>query len=353
MILLHGIVRELMFPSFDLVTIFTTGLLAGGLSCVAVQGGLLTATLAQAEEERIKNQVKGSSIIAPILSFLLAKLAAYTIVGFFLGWLGSFFAFSPQARVILQLLVVVFMVGTALQLLNVHPVFRYFLIQPPRFISRLIRKQSKRNDMFAPVILGALTVLIPCGTTQAMMALAVASGNPVNGALILFIFTLGTSPVFFLAGYAVMKVGEILKARFMKIAAYAILILALFNLDTALALTGTQWTLRNTLNNLFCVVSYCDSIQAYSPVTEQAIRITSTGYSPNVFAVSVGSQVTLRLYNEGAVGCTQAFTMPALNIQKIVAPNKDETITFQAPDKPGRISFMCSMGMYPGTILVL
>lgn len=342
-----------MFPSLDLAAIFTTGLLAGGFSCIAVQGGLLAATLAQTEEERIKHQVKNSSVTVPALSFVVAKLIAYTVLGFFLGWLGSLFAFSLQAKIVLQFLVVVFMVGTALHLLNVHPMFRYFIIQPPRFVGRLIRKQTKRSDIFAPAILGALTVFIPCGTTQAMMALAVATGNPVYGAVILFVFTLGTSPVFFLAGYALMRAGEVLKAQFMKIAAFAILLLALFNFDSALALTGTQWTLRNAANGAFCVISYCTDSQIYAPVTEQEIRISPTGYSPNIFAVKAGSEVTLRLYNEGAIGCTQAFTIPALSIQKIVAPNKGETVTFTAPDKPGRISFMCSMGMYPGTILVL
>ncbi len=30
---------------------------------------------------------------------------------------------------------------------------------------------------------GALTVLIPCGVTQAMMAVALATGNPLQGAV--------------------------------------------------------------------------------------------------------------------------------------------------------------------------
>ena len=111
----------------------------------------------------------------------------------------------------MQILVGIFMLGTALNLLDVHPIFRYFVIQPPKFLTRLVRKQSKSThfakasrveaDMFAPAILGALTIFIPCGTTQAMMALAIGSGSPFLGASVLFAFVLGTSPVFFILGY--------------------------------------------------------------------------------------------------------------------------------------------------------
>src|SRR6266581_2202953 len=193
----------------NLITIFFTGLIAGGLTCMAVQGGLLAATIAQRssfakaskdKEEELRRQATTGNAL-PILSFLVAKLAAYTVFGLLLGLLGSAFQLSLTAKVIMQFAVAVFMIGTALNILNVHPIFRYFVIQPPRFLTRLVRKQSKSKDIFAPGILGAFTVFIPCGTTQAMMALAIASGKPFAGSAILFAFVLGTSPVFFLLGY--------------------------------------------------------------------------------------------------------------------------------------------------------
>lgn len=344
-----------MFGGVDLFTIFVTGLLAGGLACVAVQGGLLTSLMAQQSVE-----VKDKGKILSLAAFLIAKLTVYTILGFFLGWFGSIIDLSIQARIILQLIVVVFMLGIAGNLLKIHPLFRYFVIQPPRFLSRLVRGQAKQADrgrFFAPVVLGAFTIFIPCGVTQAMMLLAVSSGNALIGAAILFAFVLGTSPLFFLLGYMTMKLGEVLQRRFVKLAAVAIILLALFNLDTAVALTGTQYTARNMLNEGFCLVSYCSS-PAVGPelaegVTEQTIEITSSGYSPNYFAVKARSTVTLHLVNKGAVGCTQVFTIPSLNIQKITLPNSSSDLVFTAPSKPGKISFMCSMGMYPGTIEVL
>ncbi|MDQ5970450.1 MAG: uncharacterized protein QG603_227, partial [Patescibacteria group bacterium] len=71
----------------NLLTIFLTGLLTGGLTCLAVQGGLLATAIAQRKEG--VDGAKANKLL-PIISFLLAKLIAYTIFGFLLGWLGSF-----------------------------------------------------------------------------------------------------------------------------------------------------------------------------------------------------------------------------------------------------------------------
>lgn len=342
----------------SLIGIFLTGLITGGLTCLAVQGGLLATTIAQREEERLKEKVKGGNAI-PILSFLIAKLAAYTVLGLLLGWLGSAFQLSLSAKTILQFAVGIFMIGTALNILNVHPIFRYFVIQPPRFLTRLIRKQSKSGDVFAPALLGAFTVSIPCGTTQAMMALAIASGNPIYGAAILFSFVLGTSPVFFILGYFATKLGDVLHQKFMKIAAYAIIILALFNINNAVALTGSNFTLENIWNGFWCTVSFCNNssiptAQAAGLANDNpALSITATGYNPRELTIKAGSQVSLHITNTGGGGCTQAFTIPSLGVQKIIPIGQSDTIAFTAPSQLGDLPFMCSMGMFRGVMHVI
>ncbi|MDP1817989.1 MAG: hypothetical protein Q8K92_26285, partial [Leadbetterella sp.] len=62
----------------DLIVAFITGLTTGGLGCLAVQGGLLTSTLAhQIEQDLQVHNGTGSSqkfkphIAQPILFFLL------------------------------------------------------------------------------------------------------------------------------------------------------------------------------------------------------------------------------------------------------------------------------------------
>lgn len=327
---------------------------------MAIQGGLLASTIAQRTQEKLVEKTKSGGHALPIVSFLAAKLISYTILGFLLGYLGSFFQLSLKTQVILQITVAIFMVGTALNLLHVHPIFRYFVIQPPRLLTRFVRKESRSSGLFAPALLGVFTVFIPCGTTQAMMALSIASGSPITGALILFAFTLGTTPVFFLLGYFTTRLGEVFAHQFAKIAAYSIMLLTVFNINNVLALSGSTITLDSLAKDVYCSITFCSDSLAFaqnrvegSAVSDVTITIRSDGYSPNDFAVKSGSTVTLHLVNNGGGGCAQAFTIPTLGIQKIVTPGNSDTVQFTAPTNTTEIAFMCGMGMYKGRIRVI
>lgn len=336
--------------NINLWTIFLTGLITGGLTCLAVQGGLLASTIAQREQEKLKEKIIHTGNAMPIIAFLSTKLIAYTALGFLLGWFGSLFQLSFSAQIVMQVVVIIFMVGTALNILNVHPIFRYFVIQPPKFLTRLVRNQSKSKSLFAPAMLGAFTVVIPCGTTQAMMALSIGSGNPFTGAAVLFAFVLGTSPLFFTLGYFATRLGEKLQQRFMKIAAVSLLLLALFNLNNVLALLGSPVTIESVFANRAPAVE--NSIK--SPVLSKVlIKVIDAGYSPQVVTVKAGTDVTFNIENSGVYSCASAFTIPHFNYQKIVEAGKTETITLKMPDKPTQIPFMCSMGMYRGVINVI
>ncbi len=325
----------------NLIPIFLTGLLTGGLTCLAVQGGLLASTIAMQEEERLEEKGKKSGNAVPILSFLIAKLIAYTILGFLLGWFGSLFQLSLTAQVIMQFVVIIFMIGTAGNILEVHPIFRYFAIQPPRFLTKIIRNQSKSKNIFAPAFLGALTIFIPCGTTQAMMALAIGSGKPILGASILFSFILGTTPLFFILGYFATKLGDTYQKKFMKVAAVALILLSIFNLKNALGLAGIN------------IGSIKPSNTGDVAVNNPTIEITSSGYSPGSINVKSGAKIKLTLNNTTGGGCIQSFVIPKLGVQQVVREGTTQTVEFTAPDQKGQIAFMCGMGMFRGVINVI
>ena len=158
--------------------------------------------------------------------FLSAKLLSYSLLGFILGFLGSEINISPRIQGYLQIFVGFYMLATAARLLNIHPIFRYLVIQPPKSFLRLLKNKSQAKSFFTPAILGFLTVLIPCGVTQAMMLLAMTTANPFWGAGIMFFFVLGTTPIFFLIGLTAV---ELLKNKaFSIIAAVFIAILGIF-----------------------------------------------------------------------------------------------------------------------------
>lgn len=350
-----AIAAQALPSTINLWAIFLTGLFTGGLTCLAVQGGLLATTIAQREEEKLQEKTKATGNALPILSFLTAKLIAYSILGFLLGSLGSVVQLSTTATIVMQFAVIIFMVGTAMSLLNVHPIFRYFIIQPPRFLTRMVRNQSKSKSLFAPAILGAFTVFIPCGTTQAMMALAIGAGNAFLGAAVLGAFVLGTTPLFFILGYFATRLGDAMHQRFMKLAAYTLIALTVFNLNGAIALTGSTVTLDTVWKDFWCTISIdCAHPKGLGfPVEEATIRFEESGYSPNAITVKSGSNIKLNLVNSTGLGCIQVFKIPTLGITKIVSRGKSDTVSFTAPKETGPIAFMCGMGMYRGVINVM
>lgn len=336
----------------DLWLIFTTGLLAGGLTCMAVQGGLLTTLVAQRQQAG-GSGLGGSSF--PVILFLLSKLVAYTILGAILGHVGLFFQLSTTLSAALLVVVAIFMIGTALALLEVHPLFRYFILAPPRFLTRIVRDQTKSSAFFAPASLGAMTLLIPCGTTQAMMALALASGSPVFGAAVMATFVLGTSPLFFALGVAMTKLGEAFDQKFRKAAAYIVIVLALWNLNGAMALFSSSFTFQNIATNIYCTVAFCNLPAvsgASTPASVATIEILSSSYKLDNPVLKAGAPITLNLKNSSGYGCTQVFAIPKLAIRKVIPVGRTETITFTAPKEPGKLAFTCSMGMFGGSFEV-
>jgi sulfite exporter TauE/SafE len=378
----------------SLLLAFITGLTTGGLSCLAVQGGLLASSLgsqietdiqvAASQKNRKKNKALSGRPAAhpqyalPIIAFLVAKLLAYTLMGFLLGLVGSMFQLSPLTRALLQIAIGIYMIGSALRIFNVHPFFRHFAFEPPAFLRRRIRKTAAASNasLTTPALLGLLTVLIPCGITQAMMAVALGTGNPFNGAALMFAFTLGTSPVFFAVSYFMMQLGSRLEKHFMRFVAVVMLLLGLVAIDTGLTLAGSPVTFTRIVSG---VVSPAEEVQSNQPQEElqvydpngigpaapdaatQAepsgngsvvtVNIKNSGYRPRVVHAKAGVPVQLRLVSQGVYSCALAFIIPSLGVEEYLEPTGEKVIDIPAQEKDAQVPFSCSMGMFTGMII--
>lgn len=339
----------------NLWVIFLTGLTVGGLTCLAVQGGLLASVIAAKEEDEVEKGINRRSTVFPTLAFLSTKFIAYTALGFILGAFGGAIGISQTAQIIMQFIAGLYMVAVALNLLNIHPIFRYAVIQPPKFLTRRVRNQSKSKELFAPALLGAMTIFIPCGTTLAMEALAISSANPLFGAAIMAAFVLGTTPLFFGVGWLTSVLGDNFRARFLKIAAVAVIYLGVTSMNGALIAGGSPFTLQSIAENFQINLQPKTEEKLYSeaPTNQSAeIIVAANGYSPNYIRVKKDSPVTLKLVGQDAYSCASAFRIPSLGISKNLGPNETYTFSF-TPKEKGRITFACSMGMYRGVIEVM
>lgn len=347
-----------------LMVAFVTGLTTGGLSCLAVQGGLLASSLAHQIEQDYLEQAhsrkpvkksqprKRTDTALPILLFLAAKLVTYTLLGLLLGWAGSFLTLSPLTRAILMIAIGVFMVGNALRMFNVHPIFRYFNVEPPKFITRYIRRTAKGTDTFTPLFLGALTVFIPCGVTQAMMAAALATGSPVTGAAMMFAFTLGTSPVFFIVAYLTTELGARMEKFFMRFVAIAVLILGLVTLDGGLNLMGSPLSFQNLSRSLFPSENSA-SAQASSTNANGSLflNVENEGYFPQTLRADANTPIKLNLVTDQTYSCARDFVIPALGFYELLPDTGTVQVDIPAQPSGTRMFFTCSMGMYTGMII--
>jgi uncharacterized protein len=354
----------------QIVVAFVTGITTGGLSCLMVQGGLLASSMAHQLEQDILDQPrKGKGIknpaktrqdakntfrphaALPIALFLGAKMVAYTLLGALLGLLGSMLTLNPVTRAVLMLAIGIFMIGNALRMFNVHPIFRYFVIEPPSFVTRYIRRKAKNGaDFVAPLFLGFLTVLIPCGVTQAMMAVAIGTGSPLQGAAILFAFTLGASPVFFTVAYLTTRLGARLENVFMRFVAVVVLIMGLVSIENGLNLMGSPYSVSHIVQGAFTPKQAVDA----APIVSSnviTLNAANNGYHPGVLYAKANVAVTLDVVTNNTRSCSRSFVIPKLNVEKLLPETGDVQINIP-PQGPGtQLFFTCSMGMYSGKII--
>jgi sulfite exporter TauE/SafE len=359
--------------------VFGTGLLVGGASCAAVQGGLLAGLIAK--RRRIPEPkpagrggrrsaaklapaptLVNAEDLVPVGGFLAGKLISHVILGALLGLVGAQVQIGFRVQAFLQLLAGVVMLLMALDLFGVKAV-RGLIPAPPGAWTALVRRRARSSAAFAPAALGFSTFLIPCGVTLSMELLAIASGSAVTGALIMGVFVLGTSPLFAVLGYAFRRAGSVFGGSVGKVAAVAVLVVGLITINSGLVLAGLPVRLFRPSDSQAEtegpqeVVSFGEqgsgpaapALDA-SGIQTLVLNVGDYGYSPSQMRAHAGVPTKLVLRTNGTQGCTRAFVIPDMRIQKMLQESGDTTLDLGTLEK-GRLEFTCSMGMYSGEIV--
>lgn len=351
----------------NLWLVFLTGLTSGGVTCAAMQGGLLAGVIANQKNSDIEKRdpnTKASNFDlgdwGPVTAFLIAKLFIHVVLGAVLGLLGTVATISPGVRLGFQVGAAIFMFATAMNLLEVHPIFRYLAFQPPKFAQKLLKKTSGASSLFAPALLGLFTVFIPCGVTQAMEIVAVSSGSALSGALIMGAFVLGTAPMFGLIGVATAKLSEVWRTTFLRTAAAVLIIMAISGVNGALQVMDSPYTLERLGPKIVALLPPYDTSPApatstvgeINGVQAVTIDVQNSGYTPKRFSVKAGVPVSLTVKAGQVYTCAAAFTFRAFGISAYIKPNTSQVFNF-TPAQKGTYTFSCSMGMYSGTMEVI
>jgi sulfite exporter TauE/SafE len=325
------------------VTGITTGLLAGGASCAAVQGGLLASAVTRRHESLADENHSGP--FAPVATFLGAKLVSHTLLGAALGVLGAAIQPSPRVQAMLLIAASLLMVLFALDLLGVSAV-RRFVPQPPAGWGRRVRRSAKSSSAVAPAILGFLTVLIPCGVTLSMELVAITSGSPVAGAAVMAGFVIGTGPLFAVIGVVLRSAARLWQGRLSIATAVVILAVAIWTLTSGIRLGG--WWPDGSAP---AAAVPADALRT-GPDGRQIVTIQarSDGYQPEVVTAKAGVPTTLVVATNRTGGCVRSFVVPELDKRLILEPSGEASIDLGTP-KAGTLNYSCGMGMYSGRVV--
>jgi sulfite exporter TauE/SafE/copper chaperone CopZ/plastocyanin len=334
------------------------GLVAGFSSCAALVGGVVLSMSKQwgelySPEEPLKKRLQ------PHLLFNVGRLIAFAGLGALLALIGSAFRFTPSFSAILVIVISIVMILLALQMLGVRFLRRLQFTVPKR-MTRFIADESHFKGRYMPFALGALTFFLPCGFAITAQGFALLSGQPLQGALIMLMFALGTLPMLLIIAFSSVKFLEKPRtaATFLKAAGVLVLFLAIFNINNQLVVLNAP-----NLGDLFgptrtATRSVEPSASAQAPAVtgaKQVIKMeaSAAGYSPDSFTVKAGQPVVWEIKDTGTSGCTNAVISAGLFDGQIsLTPGTTSTKEF-TPVKPGRYRFSCWMGMVTGVIEVV
>ena len=159
--------------------------LAGGPHCVAMCGAAC-AGLGQAAGVH-KTRALGAFQIGRLFGYsLLGGLAAVSVQG--LGWLTTQSAALRPLWTLLHLAAMA--LGVLLMLQARQPVW---LDQSARRLWAGVRRFHERCGTLAPLLVGTLWALMPCGLLYSALMVAALTGSALDGGLTMALFALGSS----------------------------------------------------------------------------------------------------------------------------------------------------------------
>lgn len=172
------------------VTAFLIGIVASVSTCAAIVGGIVM-TIASAHETK-------KATMRSLTAFHTGRIIGFALLGALLGAFGSVFRISSTASATLAILAGLIMAYFGFKNLGIIKNSNGRIAQK---VVSFVKSFEGASSFIAYALLGSVTFFVPCGFTQGMQALALASGKPLTGLLVMLMFVLGTTPVLSLIGF--------------------------------------------------------------------------------------------------------------------------------------------------------
>lgn len=348
----------------NLLAVLAIGLTAGVSTCMALVGGLVLGSSARYAEKH--PMATGMQKFTPHIYFNIGRIASYFVLGGVIGWLGSIFQLSLAVLGMLTIVVGFVMLVLGGQLIDIFPRLKKVSFTLPKGLAEALGIHQKTEQEYShknSIMAGAMTFFLPCGFTQAMQLFAMSTGSPLQGALTMGVFAIGTAPgLLGVGGLSSLVKGQGAK-MFFKTAGVVVIMLSLFNIKNGFNLAGGGPNIPRIIAVLAAQPGDTwDTIgtKAVAKATDgktvggqQIIEMiqNSGGYSPNSFTIQKGVPVKWVINSTDPNGCASSLVSQQLGVRTIL--KRGENIIEFTPKETGKIRFMCSMGMFTGTFNVV
>lgn len=331
---------------------FILGLVASTSTCMATSGALFMATVGKLR----KGSDSFSENIIPAVSFNVGRVLSYGAFGFIIGIIGKTFVTNLALGSYLTLFVSLAMILVALDMLQI---FSFTSLMPQSFTKGIFEKLETKliaRPKQTAFLLGAITYLLPCGFTQSVQLFALSLGNPVQSALLMMSFAIGTVPALLAVGSITSFTKSQFYPMFAKIMAMVIFLVGASYFLNFLSLQGIslpKFKASTPSANVLSAQEQPSDPNVTMEDGKQVVKmdVSAQGYSPDSFTVKAGVPVKWLVNGVNVLGCQGTLLAPKANIQQTLQSGNN-VIEF-TPSEKGALNFSCSMGMFRGSFNVI
>ena len=363
--------------------LFVIGLITS-VHCIAMCGGI---NLSQTLQKDTSTEIS-KTMFRNTLEYNIGRVVSYTVIGGVLGAVGALAGIGSSLQTstlfqgILKLFAGIIMVVMGVNMLGIFPGLRRLTIHIPNFNKKTKQKSDRKPR--TPFFIGLCNGLMPCGPLQSMQVVALASGNPLTGALSMLCFSLGTVPLMLGFGSAISMLGKRFTRQVLKAGAILVVVMGLSMMVQGGTLSGLNSKVTGTLmaentdtkveadGNNSGSTTENETISKGTADTEKATDTTTASADTSIntdeiqhitstlqagrnypdITVKAGEPVkwTVEVPDGSVNGCNYKIIQQDLGIE--YAFDEGENVIEFTPEKAGTYTYTCWMGMITGKIYV-
>jgi sulfite exporter TauE/SafE/copper chaperone CopZ len=366
-VLLQGLGISTLASAFPLAEagmgygmLFVIGLITS-VHCVAMCGGINLSQCIPQMAARAEGGKRRETLLPSVL-YNGGRVISYTTVGIIVGALGSVITVSGRFQGAVQLAAGVFMVIMGINMLGIFQgsigtTLRRFNLHMPKIFAKRIDEQKTGTKN--PLFIGLLNGFMPCGPLQAMQLYALSTGSPIAGGISMFLFSMGTVPLMFGIGAMSSLLSKNFTLRVMKIGAILVTVLGMTMFTNGWNLAGINFNPIDSIVaafNPFASSGGAAEGGTFEPVIENGYQIVNSNLSGGRYpAITVQQGIPVKWTinaPQGSInGCNNRMIIREYKIEHRFKAG--ENVIEFTPDKTGRFSYSCWMGMIRSSITVV